>query len=368
MRKFVLCVALFAASLWAADRRAKNVILFIGDAGGIPILNAAAALKGQPQSLFIQHMPHMGLMETSTASEWLSDSAAAMTAIVTGQKTHNGVISQSTSAVKGKSDGEALKTILEYAEEQGASTGVITDDDVTGATPAACYAHANDRKKAVDIFSQVLKPRYGDGVDILIGEGKTVMAETPAAEWGQVEGALRRKGYSVLKSVEEFQPTSRRAVVLLGPEDFDMNLAVRRAREILSRNPKGYFLMVEVDLHTTKLQRGLERTLYLDRLIEETVRDVKSDTLVIFAADHSFDTRLIGGKKGDSLAPSEATPSGAKPAIRIGGGHSAEEVLVAAQGPGAELVRGFFPNTQLFRIMMAAYGWDTGPKTAGPKT
>ena len=38
-------------------------------------------------------------------------------------------------------------------------------------------------------------------------------------------------------------------------------------------------------------------------------------------------------------------------------GHTGEEVVVAAQGPGAEAVHGFFPNTQLFHIMMAAYGW-----------
>jgi len=371
MRKRILipiALLLLTSPLGMAAQRAKNVILFIADAGGIMVLNlASAAIKGQPQTLFVQHMPHIGLMETSTASEWLADSAAAMTAIATGYKTHNGVISQSEEAIKGQKDGPPLKTILEYAEERGLSTGIITDDDVSAATPACLYSHANDRKKATDLFLQLLKPRFGDGVDILIGEGKTVMNENPPPAWSPIESGLRSKGYDVVKSLEQFQPSAKRAIVLLGPEDFDMSAAIRRTREILSRNKKGFFLMVEVDVHTDKLKRGLERVVVLDKLVEETVRTVGKDTLVIFSADHSYGTRLTGGKKGEPLIPPEpaagqpppAPP--AKPAIRIGEGHSGEEVLVAAQGPGAERVKGFFSNTQLFRIMMDAYGWKETP-------
>ena len=118
--------------------RARNVILFIGDAGGLPTLNAAS-LYGydRPQALFIQKMPNIALMDTSAANNWVTDSAAGMTAIVTGRKTNSGVLSQSDTAVRGQKDGEPLKTILEYAEERGLSTGVITNDSVAGATPAA---------------------------------------------------------------------------------------------------------------------------------------------------------------------------------------------------------------------------------------
>ncbi len=354
----IIFVSLAAAL--AAQPRAKNVILFLGDAGGLPVISAAAAYKGAPQSLFIQRMPHIGLMETSTASAWVTDSAAGMTAIVTGRKTHSGVISQSDAAVRGKTDGEPLKTILEHAEERGLSTGVITNDKVTGATPAACYAHSNDRKKSGEIFAQLLKPPYGDGVDILIGAGKTVIAEASAVA-GDVGAGLRGRGYAILASLEEFQPATRRAIVLLPSDEFDLPAAVRRTIEVLSRNPKGYFLMVECDLHTDRLKRGLERTLLLDRIIEETARRAGPDTLILFTADHSFDTRIKGGRKGDPLLPPESDGSQAppaKPAIRVDDGHTGEEVLVAAQGPGAERVRGFFPNTHLFHIMMAAYGWQ----------
>jgi len=372
MKKYILVVLLLSTSLWAAEKRARNVILFIGDAGGLPVISTAAAYKGKPQSLFIQQMPHIGLSDTSSAKAWVTDSAAGMTAIVTGHKTHNGVISQSDSAERGKKDGELLKTILEYAEEHGLSTGVITNDVVTGATAAACYSHSNDRRKSGEIFAQLLKPRYGDGVDILIGAAGKVLADASTAAGSDIEAGLRGKGYAILKSLDEFKPTSGRAIVLLGSNEFDLEAAVRRAIEILSRNRKGFFLMVESDLHTDKLKQGLDRTLLLDRIIEQTAHTAKRDTMVIFTADHSFDTRLRGGNKGEALLPSDIagakTTSPAKPLIRVDGGHTGEEVLVAAQGPGAERVKGFFPNTQLFQIMLAAYGWKESQPTGRAAT
>jgi len=39
------------------------------------------------------------------------------------------------------------------------------------------------------------------------------------------------------------------------------------------------------------------------------------------------------------------------------GAHAGEEVVAAATGPGAERVKGFFPNTWLFNVMMAAFEW-----------
>jgi alkaline phosphatase len=361
MKKPVLVALILSTTLWAAPKRARNVILFIGDAGGLPVISLAAAYKGRPQSLFIQQMPHVGLMDTSTASAWVTDSAAAMTAIVTGAKTHGGVVSQSDSAVRGKKDGETLKTILEYAEEKGLSTGVVTNDVVTGATAAACYAHSNDRGKTGEIFAQLLKPAYGDGVDILVGAAGKVLPAAAAVAGSDIEARLHDRGYSVLKSLDDFKSDTRRAIVLLDTNNFDLDFAVRRTTEILARNKKGYFLMVECDLHTSQPKQGLDRTLLLDGIIERTTRAVSKDTLVIFSADHSFDTRLRGGARGEPLLPPE-TAATAKPAIRVDNGHTGEEVLVTARGPGAERVRGFFANTQLFRIMMAAYGWDSSSR------
>lgn len=367
MKRLIVLLLFLSTTVLAAERHARNVILFVGDAGGIPVLNVAS-IHGynEPGKLFIQTMPHIGLMDTSAASNWVTDSAAAMTAIVTGQKTHNGVISQSAAAVRGQKDGAPLKTILEYAEERGLSTGVVSNSAMGGATPAACYAHANDRKKVGEIFAQVLAPRFGDGVDVVIGPGRKAIFEATGQLGLKLEAALRQKGYAVSESPSAIPADARRVVALFDSEEFDLGAMVQYAVDTLSRNPKGFFLMVESDLHTKELKRGLDRTLALDGIVRQVAQRMKDDTLIVFTADHSFDTRLKGGRKGEPLLPAQTGDSAdptAKPNVRVDDGHTGEEVLVAAQGPGAERVHGFFANTDLFHIMMAAFGW--GKPAAG---
>ena len=362
MKRAVLLAVFVAALAGGAQAQARNVILFIGDAGGIPTMNAASWYKyGHPQKLFIQSMPHIALMDTSAADAYVTDSAAAMTAIVTGQKTNNSVISQSAAARPGKVDGENLKTILEYAEENGLSTGVLSNMNMTDATPAACYAHVNDRDQSGQIFAQVFNPRFGDGVDLIIGGGRDEILAATKKTGLDPEAAMREKGYAFRGSLQEISEQDSRVIALMNTHDFSVEEAVGRAIQILSRNRKGYFLMAEWDTHTDELKRGLDQLIELDNVIRKTAQTVGEDTLVIFAADHSFDLRLLHGKIGEPLLP-ENQSSGAghttRPNIVVGGGHTAEEVLVAAQGPGAERVHGFIANTDLFHIMMAAFGWD----------
>lgn len=365
MKRCLGLIVLLAGTAFGADTRAKNVILFLGDAGGIPTLNAAS-IHGyrEPRQLFIQNMPHIALAETSSASRWVTDSAAGMTAIVTGHKTHNGVIAQSAAAVRGTKDGEPLKTILEYAEERGLSTGVISNSSVLSATPAACYAHVNDRKKESEILGQLLKPRFGDGVDVVIGHGRKGVLL--AAEQGGQDAptALRKAGLVWYDSLDAIPADARRGVVLFD-DDFDLDAATQRAIDVLSRNPKGFFLMVESDLHTEKVLQGLNRAVAVDKVIRRTAERMKSgDTLILFTADHSYDFRISGGPKGEPLLPASTAANFGddQDSIRLGAvrredDHTGEEVIVAAQGPGAERVRGFLANTEVFDIMMSAFGW-----------
>ncbi|MBI1941529.1 MAG: alkaline phosphatase, partial [Acidobacteria bacterium] len=278
-RKFLVVAALSVGALappaLASGRLGKNVILFLGDAGGIPTIHGASVYGyGQPHRLFIQNMPHVALVETSSASKWVTDSAAGMTAIVTGQKTHNGVISQSDSAVRREKDGEPLMTILEYAEERGLSTGVVSNSSITSATPAACYAHVNDRKMEGQILSQFLNPRFGDGVDVAIGPDREEIAEA-AGQWGlDLEAALKDRGYGFYDSLHAVPADTTRVVALFDESEFDLGEATRLAVDILSRNPKGFFLMVESDLHIENLIRGLERAVGFDRLIRSVAAQV----------------------------------------------------------------------------------------------
>jgi alkaline phosphatase len=358
------CAAHTAPEITATSR-ARNVILFLGDAGGLPTLHAASVYRhDDPRRLFLHNMPHIGLAETSSASQWVTDSAAGMTAIVTGHKTHNGVLAQSDSAVRRTRDGEPLKTILEYAEERGLSTGVVSNSSVLSATPAACYAHVNDRGNLVEVLRQLLKPRFGDGVDVVIGDGLDDVVKAAAAAGLVAHDALRAAGLVRYESLDAIPADATRAAVLFDVE-FDLDAATHRAIDVLSRNPKGFFLMVEGNVHVEELLLGLNRVIELDRTIRRTAERVGPDTLILFTADHSYDFRIHAGRKGQPLLPGVTDPefgddqdSVRLENIRRDDDHTADDVLVAAQGPGAERVRGFLSNTDLFHIMMAAYGWQ----------
>jgi alkaline phosphatase len=374
MKQWIAVFLLIGTPLLAAERRAKNVILFLGDAAGIPTVNAGSIYGyNEPRRLFVQNMPNIALSDTSPASEWVTDSAAGMTAIVTGYKTDNGVISQSDTAVRGKKDGEVLKTILEYAEERGLSTGVISNSSILSATPAACYAHANDRKKEGEILSQLVTPRFGDGVDIVIGPDKEEVVEAAKRLGKDLEAALATKGWPLYSSVDTIPDDARRAMVFYNDDDFDLDAATMRAIDILSRNPKGFFLMVESDIHTEDLVQGLERMVAFDKLVRSTADRVNgSDTLVIFTADHSYDLRIHDGRRDEPLlsAQEKTLTTDGQDSIRLENvrrddDHTAEEVLVSAQGPGAGRVRGILSNTDLFHIMVAAYGWEATPSNGG---
>jgi alkaline phosphatase len=358
-----ICAFSFAAMTLTAQQKARNVIIFLGDAGGIPVLNAAS-IQGyqQPRKLFVQNMANIALSETSSADSWVTDSAAGMTAIVTGVKTNNGMLSQMPVADPAL-EGAPLKTILEYAEEHGLSTGVVSNSPMWDATPAACYAHANSRKKTGEIFQQVWKPRFGDGVDVVIGPGQKAITESLRELGLDLRTSLSAAGLPLFNSLAEVPKGARRTVVLWDGSDFNLGEAADKAIEILSQNPKGFFLMVECDLHTDNPNRGVERAVTFDRYIGKVTQRLSSDTLVLFTADHSFDFRVRSGKNGKSLTLPEAarkkTDVVAQPEtnVRVDGGHTGEEVLLAAQGPGSHRVHGVMANTDVFEVMLSAFGW-----------
>lgn len=136
---------------------AKNVILFVGDGMGISTITAARILEGQlhgkpgeENRLSFEHFPNVGLSKTYSWDQQTPDSAPTMTAMVTGYKAREGMLSVDHLTSRGECDAaviakHALPTILEQAAAAGKSTGVVSTARLTHATPAATYSHTSVR-------------------------------------------------------------------------------------------------------------------------------------------------------------------------------------------------------------------------------
>lgn len=186
-------------------RRAKNVILFVGDGMGVSTVTAARILEGQllglpgeEHNLSFDLFPYTGLAKTYNVDAQTPDSAGTMTAMMTGVKTDAGTINVDEDVVRGDCAtvaGNELYTALELAEIAGKSTGVVSTARITHATPAATYARSADRnwedisdmpqaavdQGCVDIAAQLvefeerLEAKFGidsDGLEVVMGGGR----------------------------------------------------------------------------------------------------------------------------------------------------------------------------------------------------
>jgi alkaline phosphatase len=345
------------AALDAAKRekirkgRAKNVILFLGDGMGITTTTAARIFEGQRRGesgeenrLSFENFPHTAFSKTYNTNSQNSDSASTMSAIVTGVKTDQSVISVDQNVVQGDHrsvEGNVAKTILEYAEESGRSTGVVSTAGLTHATPGACYAHSPDRdwesdadiasrNKAAadagfpDIARQLIEFKYGDGLEVAFGGsrpkflpkqkgGERLDGRDLTSEW-----AAKRPGSAYVSSRTEMLALDPKATRhALGLFD-NSHMAFERDRldkkldepsitemttkaiDILQQNKKGFFLMVEggrIDQahHYGNAYRALSENVEFSNAIRAAVAKVNlDDTLVIVTADHSHSLTMIG--------------------------------------------------------------------------
>jgi alkaline phosphatase len=358
-----LTIALAATSS-AQSGLAKNVIIFMGDGTGVSSLNAASIYGyNRPQALYIQSFPGVALADTSTATQWVTDGGAGATAIATGTKTNNGVLSQSSSAIKDQRDGETLKTFFEYAREHGLSTGAVSNDDrqgVTNALTAAFFAHNNNRAKSGEIFEEMLAPKSGlPGLDVAISPGySTVFAQVKAMGHDPLAD-LKQHGYAFADSLDglkKIDQNQTKVVMLTDDLKMDLKTSVNDAVARLSKNPKGFVLVVFSDCHTGKTGTSLSRIVEMDNIVREVAAAHKQDTMLLWTADHSYDLRIKGEGLTETLKKNEGKKINA--AVSLEDEHTAEEVPVMAIGPGSQRVHGFISNTDVFHILMQAPGWE----------
>ncbi len=344
-------------------RRAKNVILFLGDGMGVSTVTASRIYEGQQRgesgednSLSFEKLPNLALSKTYNTNQQTPDSAGTMSAIMTGVKTKAGVIAVNQYAQRGdcgSTIGNELTTFLEQAEDAGLSTGVVTTTRLTHATPAATYAHSADRDweddkdmpaealaaGCKDIASQLIDFQHGNGLEVAMGGGRrSFLPNTvPDAEDGRV--GERQDGRNLIQEwIDQYDDSAyvwnRDQLLNINPNHTDHLLGLfenshmqyetdregdvagepsltemtEKAIQVLQKNRRGYFLVVEsgrIDHahHVNNAQRALEDTKQLSAAVESVLDKVDlKDTLVIVTADHSHVFTMAGyPKRGNPI-------------------------------------------------------------------
>jgi alkaline phosphatase len=326
----------------------KNVILMIGDGMGLADVSAAITVAGMP--INIERCTATGLQKTNSADNYITDSAASGTAMATGAKTKNGAIGVDP-------QGKRLKTILEIAEANGLATGMVSTSSVTHATPASFIAHQSSRGSYEDIAMDFLKT----DIDVFIGGGSDHFAKRK--DKLNLLDSLKLKGYEVSTSLDQvLKSSSLKLAGLTAPEHHPYRLKGRgnmlpassgKAIEILKKNPKGFFLMIEgsqIDwaAHANVADTVVDETLDFDKAVGVAIDFAEADghTLVIVTADHETGGVTITG--GNIAAKKVKLSFSTKD-------HTAVMIPVYAYGPGAENFVGIYDNTDIFKKILASF-------------
>lgn len=338
----IIFALILTTSVFAQEaEKPKNIIFLIGDGMGIAHITAAKLEKG---ALAIDKIKTIGLFMTGALNDFVTDSAAAGTALATGFKTNNDMVGQLP-------DGTSLKNLMEYAREAGKSTGVTVTSILPHATPAAFSAHHVARYH-YDIITQ---QQIDSGLDVMIGGGwnnyyPKTFAGSRRKDDKDLMHALRQK-MPVVTSIEALRKSGnpKKLAAILAPghldhaskRDYTLGELTKKAISLLNQNEKGFVLMVEgsqIDLasHDNDFRRVIDETIDFDTAVQEALDFAETDgnTLVVITADHETGGFTLPMK---SFVDNKA----AKP-LFSSDNHTAAMIPLFASGPGSEKFAGVY--------------------------
>ncbi|PTX91682.1 alkaline phosphatase [Opitutus sp. ER46] len=313
--------------------RARNLIFLVADGMSLGTLTLAERYRRRQEGrgmhwLSVYDRPDLrrALMDTSSASSLVTDSAAASSAWGCGHKVKNGAINMSP-------DGQSHRPILPLARDAGKATGVVTTATVTHATPAGFTAQAAARVDELEIATQYL----GVGLDVYLGGGAKFFAAGARSDKRDLFGDFARAGYAVVRDAAGLRQAAG-APRLLGifadghlPYELDRRAdpalagsvptlaeMARLALGRLAQHPEGFVVQIEgarVDhaAHANDVGGIIHDMLAFDDAIGVALEFAagRDDTLVILTSDHgnsnpgllgvggSFDSRR--GSYGDTM-------------------------------------------------------------------
>lgn len=383
MKKLILgsfvALLLVLTSCTAQRKPVQNVIYLIGDGMGFGAVSSL--LLSESEVTGFEMAPVIGLNETCSANNYVTDSPAGGTALATGTRTCNGYMGVDP-------QGQQLESILMKAQQWNKKTGIVVNTVLTEATPGAFYAGVKKRSESYRIAEQFVE----SGVDVAIGSGLSAFINRPDSV--DLTASLIEKGYDVYldwKSV--LQTTSQRFVgilpmsdvhrrnkpstqsagaadgaevclaarlaasqddagvdttVLSEPNEY-LAKAVMKALSVLEKDsPDGFFLMVESAIidgygHNNDSEGMIEEMQEFNQTLKALVAYVQEhpNTLLVVTADHETGGTSVAYK---SHEVGETVPLQLSFSTK---GHTGTVVPVFAYGAGSEAFAGIMKNTDI---------------------
>jgi alkaline phosphatase len=318
--KILLIIGFIGFNSAANDKRVKNVIILIPDGMSITHTTIARWYNGG-HALTLDELA-CALVRTYPSDGIISDSAPAATAMATGQKTHSGFISilpdiSNMPDYKGKNFSEQFSrkpvpTLLEAAKLNGLSTGLVATANIQHATPGAFSSHHFNRRAYQDIGEQ---QAYQD-IDVILAGGSEHLKKNNRLDREDLIEIIKEKGYDYITKRDELLKIKSKKLWGMFAEDVmdhDMDRddnqpalyeMTQKAIEILSKNDKGFFLMVEgskIDWasHANDPVGVISDILAFDKAVKVALDFAKEDgnTAIIAVADHGNGGMSIGNSE-----------------------------------------------------------------------
>jgi len=323
----------------------QNVVLMIGDGMGLAQVYSLFLVSENHTSF--ERFPYSGLAISRSASNKITDSAAAGTAIATGHKTNNHVIGMTADSIP-------VPSLLDLLAEKGKKTGIVVTCYASHATPAAFLAHNIDRNNYEEITSEIANK---ENLDVLFAGGKKYFNERK--DNGDLLEYMKRCDWVGHDSICQFSEKDGRVLCIASRKhlprvsergDF-LPDATAKALEILNReNENGFFLMVEgsqIDMacHNNDSTYLVEEMKDFDKTINVVLdfAEKNPNTLVIVTADHETGGLTIIDPDGKYTKTEFKFSTWS---------HSPVFVPVFAYGPGAEKFSGIMDNTDIMKKVL----------------
>ncbi len=311
----LLWLIFLAASCVSASP--KYVFLFIGDGMGPAQVRCAeiyaASADGKNEGgdlLYMTRMETRGFVNTHSLDSFITDSAAAGTALASGRKTASGVVSMDPSGA------HEYRSLASCARENGMKVGIVSSVSLDHATPACFYAHEPDRGDYYDIGLQLTE----SGFDYFGGGGLKGNKDKYRKGRADLMEAAVKKGFTLAEGRDAFEslrPGAGRVMTFdahldgnaalhyeIDRKKGDISLAefTQKGIELLDNDENGFFMMVEggkIDwaCHANDAAGAILEVIAFDRAVGEAVRFMEEhpdDTLIVVTADHECGGMSVG--------------------------------------------------------------------------